>query len=290
MDAIAHTADQGESNKRKARIIAAIFAILLLFLILYPFWSYTFPPPGQEGILVSFGQVEVGGGDVQNQNQKEKLVETPSEAEEENKQSKVFKDQPDSPKKSKVQESAVKVKSATQERSEVVVKEKAANLNKAIKSPKKPSEKDLALEREAAEAKKKAEYEEAKKAFSDLIGKGASIDQNTGNTGDPAGDPNTDVLTGISKGSGNVGGGLANRGLVFEPEIDENSQKSGKVVVKVCVDKTGKVVEAKYTQKGSTTTDTDLVNVAVSGAQRYKFSKSPIQRQCGTITIEFKLK
>ena len=61
----------------------------------------------------------------------------------------------------------------------------------------------------------------SKKAIWRFIRKGKADESIQGNSGDPAGDPNTNILDGISKGKGNVGGGLASRGLIFEPEIDE---------------------------------------------------------------------
>jgi outer membrane biosynthesis protein TonB len=277
---------QHSASERKARIAAIIFALFLLVFVLYPFWSYTFPPPGQSGILVSFGENDAGSDastdDMQNENEV-----APNNGEKQEQQSpkiqeaEVEKLTPVKP------EANLKTKSKTEEKSPVAISEIA---KKVIPAEEKKNEKSQAELNAAEEAQKLEEYEKAKKQFGEFIGKGKTDGSVPGNTGDPSGDPNTDVLDGISKGTGDIGGGLASRGLVFEPTIDENSQKSGKVVVRVCVNENGEVIEAKWTQKGSTTTDSDLVNVAISGSKRYKFSKSPIERQCGTITIEFKLK
>jgi len=180
-----------------------------------------------------------------------------------------------------------------------VTKVDDVKLTSKIKSPvvstelvseKSAAKNDAQENKEAAEAKKKAEYEKAKKRFGDILGKGKGSSVTSGNAGDKLGDPNRDALKGVSKGNGKIAGGLADRGLASEPDINENSQKSGIVVVKVCVGKDGRVSEASFTQRGSTTTDSDLVSAAIDGAKRYRFSKSPIEKQCGTITIEFKLK
>lgn len=278
-----------ERDKRKAKIVAAIFSVILFFFILYPFWSYPFPPPGQEGILVAFGEVEFGGSDSNSDSQNEEAVSDPDDAENPEKQSEVFQENA-KPSKPENNSPTINTKSATQEKSEVVLKDKKSKQSNTAEAVKQPTEQEIAELQEAEEARKKAEYEKAKKQFGDLLGQGKGGTTAKGNAGDPAGDPSADVLSGISKGKGNIGGGLADRGVLYEPEIDENSQKSGKVVIRVCVNDRGEVVEAKYTQLGSTTTDTDLVNAAIAGSKRYKFSKSPIERQCGTITIEFKLK
>ena len=111
----------------------------------------------------------------------------------------------------------------------------------------------------------------------------------SGNQGDPGGDPNSNVLEGISTGSGKVGGGLGSRGVLASPKVTDNSQKTGRVVVKVCVDSTGKVISAKFTQGGSTTTDSRLRAVAEKNALRWKFSKGTMDKQCGTITYDFKV-
>ncbi len=275
-------------DKRKAQNAAFIFAILLIFLILYPFWSYPFPPPGQEGVLISFGELDAGGNSDNEDSQKEEVAEPNNRNNDIQQSEKLEKNDQESKAPDKTV-SKITSKSVTTEKSDVVVnvKEKKKEVSE---KPNIPNKESTSQQKESDDANKRAEFEQAKKQFGELIGKGAAANNNSGNAGDPAGDPNADNLSGISKGKGNIGGGLAERGVIFEPEIEENSQKSGKVVVRVCVDKNGSVVEAKYTQKGSTTTDTDLVNVAVEGSKRYKFSKTPIEKQCGTITIEFKLK
>ena len=290
MESTVHFITPEEKNERRAKVMAFIFALFLIFLMLYPFWSYTFPPPGQEGVLITFGQLEAGSNDIANDVQGEQLVEEPNI--EEHKETSAEEKLRTAPPVEKLRSETVNVKSKTptQEKSDVVVQEKAIQSEKSAIKPNKPSAEELASQKAAEDAKKQEEYEKAKKKFGSLIGKGTDSDTNSGNPGDPSGDPTADALSGISKGTGNIGGGLAKRGRTFEPEIEENSQKAGLVVVRVCVNDQGKVVEAKYTLKGSTTTDTDLVQVAIAGAKRYRFSKSPIERQCGTITIEFKLK
>ena len=142
------------------------------------------------------------------------------------------------------------------------------------------------------EAKKKAEYEEAKKQFGDVLGKGKGKTGKEGNQGDPNGDPDASKLEGISTGSGVVGGGLGGRDVTFAPKIQDQSQKTGRVVVKLCVDSKGNVISdsVKFTQKGSTTADGELVNIAISNARKFRFSSSSISKQCGTITVDFKVK
>jgi outer membrane biosynthesis protein TonB len=272
-------------DERKARIVAFIFAVLLLFLILYPFWSYTFPPPEQEGILVSFGALEQAGSseDVELENQQ---VANPSEQELE--QIKEAKSPPDQKleKESNPKQTTVETKVVSEEKSPVVKKQPEKQAKEVVKV----SQEEIEAKRAEEEKAQQAAFEKTKKQFGDLIKKGAANASSNDKSGDPNGEPDIDRLPGLIAGKGQVEGGLADRGLLFEPKIDESSQKSGKVVVKVCANSRGEITEATYTQRGSTTTDSDLVKAAVEGAKKYRFSRSPIEKQCGTITIEFKLK
>ncbi len=138
--------------------------------------------------------------------------------------------------------------------------------------------------------KKQAAYEKTKNELGSLFGGDGDSNDSEGKKGDPDGDNNSKILEGLSGGLGEVGGGLSGRGIIYEPTIKENSQKTGKVVVKVCVDKSGSVISSKFTQRGSTTTDSQLVSVAEKAAAKYKFTPGDMAEQCGTITIDFKLK
>jgi hypothetical protein len=122
--------------------------------------------------------------------------------------------------------------------------------------------------------------------FSSLFSKNTG-NKKDANQGDPLGSPGADALRGISKGLGKVGGGLEGRGVLYKPDIIEHSQKSGRVVVEVCIDPKGKVISARFTQKGSTTTDADLVETAEFAAKKYVFAPGDFDKACGTISIQF---
>lgn len=143
---------------------------------------------------------------------------------------------------------------------------------------------------EKSEAQKQAERQaESKSKFSSLFGQGTTGDINE-KKGDEFGEPDASVLEGLSKGKGEAGDGLDTRGLIYEPTISDNSQRSGDVVVKVCVNGAGEVTTAKYTQRGSSTTDSYLIGLAEKSAKKYRFTKSDAKEQCGTITIHFIVK
>ncbi len=110
-----------------------------------------------------------------------------------------------------------------------------------------------------------------------------------GNQGTPDGDPNSSNLNGIGHGPGSVSG-FGNRPVQSAPKLQENSQSEGRVVLYVCVNGEGRVVSADFKPNGSTTTDEDLIAAATRNAMQYKFAAGSADKQCGTITYNFKLK
>ncbi len=290
MDTLVSIQEEKE-NKRKGMITSVLVHILLLILLILPFIGYPVPPPGQQGILVSLGEPEQGQGDdlPDTQNREEVKENVPEETAEELKE--------------EVNEASRSAK-AVEKQKEVLTSEQLAEI--ALKKQKEEERRqqeieaqkererlaEIARQKAAEEAAKKAAFEKSKKQYSDLLGGGGKGNTGTpGNQGDPNGDPNAQALVGLSTGSGMVGGGLGDRGVLFEPKVQDHSQKTGTVVVNVCVDQAGNVISANYTQKGSTTTDSDLRALAEKSARKFKFTPSDdVEKQCGTITIDFKLK
>jgi outer membrane biosynthesis protein TonB len=133
-----------------------------------------------------------------------------------------------------------------------------------------------------------------------------STSEGTGNVKGDQGQPNGDVKgtdysgnpgigTGGRGGLGNTGApqlGMSGRKIIFFPTILDNSQKTGRVVVNIKVDKQGNVIWAKATQKGSTTTDSFLFGLAEDAALKTKVNEDPgaAEEQFGTITYSFRVK
>lgn len=295
-----------DKDRRKSWITSLTVHAVLLLLAIIPLMQYEIPPPGQQGVLVSFGAPDMGQGDDRPDTQQEEEVEPepPSEddiVEEEVVEEEVVEEtepeatpppQPETAKEvvTKEEPDLVAIQKKKQEE-EARKREEEAERQKRVEEAKKKAEAEAEAKRKAEEeAKKKAEYEKAKKQFGDSFGDGKGKTDKPGNQGDPNGDPDAKKLEGISTGSGMVGGGLGDRGVVFEPKISDNSQKTGTVVVRICVDRNGDVVSADYTQKGSSTADSELRNIAINSAKKFRFAKSSIDKQCGTITIDFKVR
>ena len=69
-----------------------------------------------------------------------------------------------------------------------------------------------------------------------------------------------------------------------------NSNTEGRVIVNITVDASGSVVSATYSERGSTTSNSELVNAALSAAKNAKFNTvNNATNQTGTITYNFRL-
>lgn len=275
-----------EQNKRKGVITSVIIHAILLGFFLFPLFSYQDPPPELEGVLVSFGEPNTGSGNDMPSTQNVQEVQQAEQAEEVEQAETAEPQVRETEKQTEVKKEEKKLTSDDAEA--IAIQKQKQKEAEAI--AKRQAEAEAARKKAAAEeARKKQEYQDAKKQFGNIFGEGKGQTDQAGNQGDPSGDPSSNVLEGISTGSGVVGGGLGSRGVTHVPKITDRSQKSGRVVVNVCVDQNGKVISAQYTQRGSTTTDSELRSIAERNARLFQFTESNNQKQCGTITINFQL-
>ena len=80
------------------------------------------------------------------------------------------------------------------------------------------------------------------------------------------------------------------RGLVGDlPKPSYPGSKSGKVIVRVTVDASGRVTSAAYEPKGSTTDAAELVEAAKAAARKARFTEGRAAVQGGTITYVFRM-
>ena len=312
MDLSLHQEKKNQSRGMTISIIIHSLLIILLFLnLMHP----ENPPPGQAGILVSFGEPNIGQGDEVSAPpaKVEEEKPPPEEVDVEETDPPVKEPEVTKPEVSETEKQAAADKKLLEDQhsKELALQKKKledqkkketaeAQKKKAEEDAKKKIAEEKRRKAEAdakakadAEAKKKADAEKLKGEIGGMFGQSGDGKGETGkpgNQGDPNGDPNASNLDGVSTGSGDIGGNLGGRGVLSKPVIKDNSQKTGDVNLKVCVDGTGKVISADYTQGGSTTNDSDLIQTAIAGAKKYKFEKSSLDKQCGTIKIKFRLK
>lgn len=282
-----YTEKEKENKKNSFYTSVAIHMLLILLLLMIPLKKAIQQEVSLQGIHVAFGNPDAGDNASANEPM---MAEATQEKIEESKTQKVV--ETPTPKKEPVQEKApaqVIESKTTQEKSPIVVSEVKVAEQQSEKIQEKvetSSSAAVAKTQEKSDAEKQAE---SKSKFSSLFGQGSSGEVND-QKGEEFGQPDASVLEGLSKGKGEAGDGLDSRGLIWEPVISDNSQRTGDVVVKVCVNSDGAVTSAKYTQRGSTTTDSYLINLAEKSAKKYRFTKSEAEEQCGTITIHFIVK
>lgn len=286
-----------KDNRRKSSILTAVLAILFFILAFIPIFGHI--KIEESGISVLLGSPDmIAKGDKTLPSSspvvEEQTADIPPPPEE---------NTPPPPPVEEPTPSSTK-KAHTADNDNVSLNKKKEPKKKTDSKKKKDSEKkakEKAREeaRKKAAAKKKAEAEKKRKAeqkareqFSDFLG-GGDGGEDDSPTGSEDGTLDGESSQGIPSSSfGEIGGGLKGRKVLRKPNIKDNSQATGKVVVKVCVDKNGKVISSEYTQKGSTATDKGLIDKAVEGVKGYKFEPDSSHRDkvCGTISVTFKVR
>lgn len=138
----------------------------------------------------------------------------------------------------------------------------------------------------------------ARTTVSGAFSNSGSNSQSAGDTGGSGtqgaltGDPNATNRTGTGLGSSGSGFSLQGRNLIGSlPKPVYNVQESGRVVVRIVVDREGRVTHAEHRLQGSTTTSSALINAAIDAARKARFNSDPnaTSSQEGTITYVFDL-
>lgn len=288
-----HLQDE-ERNKQKGRIFAAIAGALIIVMLLIPLFSKLNPPPGQEGILISFGEPDVGDGTEQPYTDEE-IVEEVEDTQEPLEEVEPVTETSE-PEPTNTDEVADVV---TDDNSDISIKKESKESKEKAKEETKEKPKNEPKQEPKKETKPK-EPEKPKKPLITFPGNKNNTSQGDknkpGDKGTNDGDPNSDVLdgdkstgggtSGTGGGTIGIGGGISGRGVKF-PEINNPYNEFGDVVVSVCVDNNGNVTDARTT-RGTTTSSSRLKALAVKKAKQFKFESNDIPEQCGTITIKFK--
>jgi hypothetical protein len=117
-----------------------------------------------------------------------------------------------------------------------------------------------------------------------------------GDQGNPNGNPNSDSYTGnASSGRAGTGGvairsGLDGRRITKLPAFEDDFNENAKVAVDITVDQTGNVIAAIINPKGTTTTNSNIRNIALRKARTLKLNAADSEEQTGTLVFEFKLR
>lgn len=287
-------------EKKSFTLTTALLSALLL-LLFYIGLTYM-DPPIENGISVNFGTTNFGSGRVQPKEKIQSQPNTPVEP---------------APQEEKVEEVQEKIpveevvdnqpteKVLTQESEESILikqqQEAKRKADAAVKKAQAEAERK-AKEKRDAEERLKNEQEAKKNKLDALMGglnnsNGTASgsegdDDRAGDKGQPDGDPYATSYYG-SPGSGNGTGGygLNGRSLVSKGKVQQECNEEGRVVVKIVVDKNGKVVSATPGQRGTTNNSACLLEPARKTAFLHKWnldSNAPNQ-QVGFVIVNFKL-
>jgi outer membrane biosynthesis protein TonB len=114
-----------------------------------------------------------------------------------------------------------------------------------------------------------------------------------GDQGSPNGNPNSDSYKGNSS-SGKSGviirSGLSGRSFKKWPSFEDDFNENAKVAVDITVDAAGNVTFASVNNRGTTTTNQKVRDIAVRKAKQLKLNAGTEDDQTGTIVFDFKLR
>jgi len=272
-----------ERNSAKITVLIILILTLLLFVVGPQYMD----PPEEYGVAVNFGTTDYGAGN--------KPLSEPKKAVED----KVVEE-------AQPEETKVEPTEATTKAKEVMTQDNAEAI--AIKKQKEAEAKAKAeaerVEREKREAieKKLRKEEEKKKKLDNLIGGvknadgatdgGEGPDTKAGNKGQLDGDPYApSYFGGSGPGKGGIGYGLGGRGKPSRQIFKQDCNEYGLVVVKIEVNRQGKVINAEPGIRGTTNTHPCLLEPAKKIALSHKWPSDPEAptTQVGFVSINFEV-
>lgn len=252
----------------------AIFAVLLLLILLFCTLSHHFIKEEQEGLSVNFGETLEAQGlyepapasVLETSVPKPQLNPTPPVQE--------------AVKTQNFEESLAMAEARKQDKEKQRVEEEQRKIEQQKIEEQRRIETEKA--RRAAEIKAKASGAFSGAGSTASTGQGTS--SGSGNQGNPFGDHSTNIGNAGGVGSSfKLGGG---RGIVGAiPRPADNTPVEGVVVVDIAVDTGGGVIAATIGQ-GTTITEANVRNAALNAARKAKFTKGE-KIEVGTITYRF---
>ncbi|WP_293299154.1 energy transducer TonB [Allomuricauda sp.] len=283
-------------HKKKSFTLTTLLLSALLLLLFYIGLTYL-DPPIENGIAVNFGTMEYGSGEVQ---PTERVKSEPREVESQPEPQEFT--EPAEPEETVVEEAPVEEVLTSDDAETIKLRQQQEAKRKAEEEAQKAKAEAerIAREKREAEERKRQEQEAKKKSVDALIGGiGKSDGTATGSEGDddragdkgqPDGDPYATSYYG-SPGTGTGGYGLSGRALADNGKVRQECNEEGRVVVRIVVDRSGKVIKAEPGVKGTTNNAPCLLEPARKTAMLHRWnpdSNAPAQ-QIGFVVVNFKL-
>ncbi|MFY0631379.1 MAG: energy transducer TonB [Flavobacteriaceae bacterium] len=269
-------------HKKKSAIITSVILATLIYLI-FTFGMKYLDPPAEYGIAINFGDSNVGKGEPK----VTPIKKAPVKEVKEEKVEEVVKEVP---------KETIKEEVITSDDKKAPVIEKPKKIEKKVE----PKKEEPKKEKPKPKPKPKKPSENTLKAFDNLLkgdksdGKkqGEGDDDKEGVKGTKNGDPKSSKYYGNTGGSdGDINYNLAGRNATSKPKVKPNCEQEGTVVVRIEVDKNGKVIKVKAGHKGTDNTADCLMKAAEKAAMKTTWNAAPdapaVQR--GTITYKFTL-
>lgn len=284
-----------EAEEQKNRKVAFFFTLgfyaVILGLFLYFGFRTPLPLPEERGIQIVLGEDEFGADADGDESEEETESETDEQATESQRQN--------------AEESVEDVDASMPDATESVAEdpteltqdtEDAPSLEESeANEQESESQEETEDEPETEdEAKTKERSVDDRTLFQPSSG-GKGDDQESGDKGAEDGDPQSESYEDQGKspkeGEG-ISFNLRGRSLVGVPQVEDKTQKTGKVVVEIRVNADGNVIFARPGVKGSTTSDKELLDKAKQAALEAQFSPDEDAQieQSGTMTFIFRLK
>ena len=263
-------------HKRKSMTITVILHVILLLLLFFVFGLKYMDPPLESGIAVNFGTTDEGSGNIQ---PTEPIRTAPKNTSPE----------PVTPEKTEIKEDVVtqdneeapviKKDKPQKEVKETPVKEEPKKIVKPDPKPDKSTTDALSSIINGPKNDGKAQGSEGN-------------DNKAGDKGNPNGDPDAKGYYGTGKGlDGDGNYRLGGRKAINKAKEVQDCNESGRVVVDITVDRSGKVLTAVAGVKGSTNTEPCLIGPAKRAALATRFNpdENAPAKQFGQIVYNFKL-
>jgi hypothetical protein len=252
-------------NDRKGLLGTILFHVLLILILLITGFGSVAPLESDNGgVMVSFGEPDAGGGDVRPAASQPEIASQPQ--------------------------------SSDPNESVITSDDDAPEVVKQEKTPNKTKTKTTETTKPNEEVEKQASIDPRLKAILDKLkrdsengGNGIGEGEKPGDKGRPDGQEGGDP---DGTGKGNLGNGISYTLRGFDvsgsPNIKNNTQKTGTVVVEVCVNRQGKIVSTKL-GRGSTTTDSYLIELSEKAVKELNIKPvgSVTDTNCGTVTIKY---
>jgi len=253
-----------DKDRRRGIIGTIVFHLAVIIILFFVTMSPPDPPRPEIGMEVNLGYSDQGMGNVQPPKPVDRSTPKPVKAQ---------------PKKDNVvtqnTEESVKLddsKTKVKEQPKEIVKEKE---KEPEKEPEKVVNQDFVFKK-----KKKS-----------TNGGNEGITGKPGDQGKPDGKPDATSYVGAGGNGNGISFSLSGRAAKNLAKPTNNSSEQGTVVIKIWVDRSGKVINARMQVSGTNTSSSNLQRLAIEAALKARFNTNPdaTEVQTGTITYKFVL-